>query len=170
MRIALNWWARHIDQMCTCGVKIKLPVKLFNTWQKKGQNFKLKKHVNWLIKTDEAGAYIDEPNLSTGSEVIETSFTVSPEFPSVSLISMIAPSPDWFVGVSSLNLCSNSAWVPEYKQALFVYDGGTDSGDRYAYATKETTTTPKETIKHLQNARFGISTEKPFGSITFRRQ
>ena len=42
MRIALNWWARHIDQMCTCGVKIKLPVKLFNTWQKKVRTLSLR--------------------------------------------------------------------------------------------------------------------------------
>jgi hypothetical protein len=33
--------------------------------------------------------------------------------PLVTLVSMLAPSPDWFVGVSALSLRANRAWIPQ---------------------------------------------------------
>ena len=38
-----------------------------------------------------------------------TSFETSSAFPLVTLVTMIAPSPDWFVGVSGLNLRDGNA-------------------------------------------------------------
>jgi hypothetical protein len=41
---------------------------------------------------------------------------------------MIAPSPDWFVGVTRLDLRNGDTWVPQLTVDLFGYDAGTDSG------------------------------------------
>jgi hypothetical protein len=46
----------------------------------------------------------------------------------VTLCSMVAPSPDWFVAVESLNMVENGDWVREKSVDLFPYDAGTDSG------------------------------------------
>jgi len=42
---------------------------------------------------------------------------------------MIADSPDWFIGLSGLNLYANKRWVADTTVQLFVYDAGTENGD-----------------------------------------
>lgn len=49
----------------------------------------------------------------------------------VSFYTMIAPSPDWFVGVGSVPLCQNGHWVPRYERPLMAYDAGTDEGPTF---------------------------------------
>ena len=67
--------------------------------------------------------------LSPGS--VELTFDVNVDFPLVTLVSMVAPSPDWFVGVSSLSLLEEGSWVSSLAVQLFAYDAGTDSGVIY---------------------------------------
>lgn len=58
-------------------------------------------------------------------------FDVTVEFPRLTLVSMLGPSPDLFVGVSSLPLvvegANGEAWVDEIVIDLVPYDGGTRS-------------------------------------------
>lgn len=50
----------------------------------------------------------------------------------VSLAAKLAPSPDWFVGVSALELCNvNCTWRTSITLPLYPYDAGTDSGISY---------------------------------------
>jgi hypothetical protein len=58
-------------------------------------------------------------------------FTLSEEFSRVTLVTMVAPSPDWFVGVSGLDLRSAGTWAEELVVELWPYDAGTDSGPNY---------------------------------------
>lgn len=48
--------------------------------------------------------------------------------PLVSLMVKIIPSPDWFVGISGLNLCSKGKWRRKAVFKLFPVDAGTDKG------------------------------------------
>ena len=62
--------------------------------------------------------------------------TISEAYPLVTFLSMIAPSPDWFIGVNSETLRSgnnslNNGWKDTYSMNLFVYDAGTDDGTDY---------------------------------------
>jgi len=41
---------------------------------------------------------------------------------------MLAPSPDWFVGVHGLSLLDNGGWIESQTVSLDVYDAGTDDG------------------------------------------
>lgn len=67
--------------------------------------------------------------------------------PLVSLVSMIAPSPDWFVGVHDLNLCNGSTWIESHMQDLFPYDAGTDSGLTFTATNQKSI--PQERIHRL---------------------
>ncbi|MEM7201053.1 MAG: spondin domain-containing protein [Planctomycetota bacterium] len=58
-------------------------------------------------------------------------FTVWAEFSHITLVSMLAPSPDWFVGVGGLNLRPGGVWADELEVPLELYDSGTDSGVWY---------------------------------------
>ncbi|CAD5214180.1 unnamed protein product [Bursaphelenchus xylophilus] len=49
-----------------------------------------------------------------------------------SLAAMFGPSPDWFVGVSGINLClPDCTWVEERAFDMLPYDAGTDNGPTY---------------------------------------
>jgi spondin-1 len=62
---------------------------------------------------------------------------------------MIYPSPDWFVGVSGLELClANGSWVEQKILNLYPYDAGTDSGP--TYISPDQPTIPKEAIRRIK--------------------
>ena len=80
---------------------------------------------------------------------------VTPERPLVTLVSMLAPSPDWFVGTRGLDLRDGAGgWLPEATVELFVYDAGTDSGPSYTSANADTN--PAEPIARLEVAPFVV--------------
>jgi hypothetical protein len=59
-------------------------------------------------------------------------FSASRDHPLVTLVSMIAPSPDWFVGVTKLSLLDDSnQWKETLTVQLYPYDAGTDDGVDY---------------------------------------
>lgn len=59
---------------------------------------------------------------------------------------MIAPSPDWFIGLSGLNLFANKKWMTDTTVQLFVYDAGTEDG--YVFGYNNLPTNPQQPI-HL---------------------
>lgn len=90
------------------------------------------------------------------------------DFPLVTLVSMIAPSPDWFVGVDSLNMIEAGQWVTNKVVTLFGKDAGTDSG--VSFLSPDQVTVPRGVVTQftgfpaIQN---GVIV--PFGSFTFTR-
>lgn len=61
-----------------------------------------------------------------GSAVAE--FESSRDYSLVTLVSMIAPSPDWFVGVSSVPLFQDGQWLSSRRIDLDPWDAGSDGG------------------------------------------
>lgn len=50
----------------------------------------------------------------------------------MSLVASVVPSPDWFVGVSKYELCTESgSWLESAIYDLYPWDAGTDSGITY---------------------------------------
>ena len=95
-------------------------------------------------------------------------FEVSSSHPLVSLVSMIAPSPDWFVGVRGASLWSDGDWVESRTDTLFVYDAGTDSGSNYTSPNADTD--PAEPIERIEASPFLVGdTVVPVGVFTFTR-
>ena len=74
-------------------------------------------------------------------------FTAHSTHSLLSLVSMIAPSPDWFVGVHGFDLQANGMWVDEVTLTLDPYDAGTDNGTTYTSANADTS--PKDPISRL---------------------
>ncbi|XP_029658483.1 spondin-1-like [Octopus sinensis] len=68
------------------------------------------------------------PAIGKGFGQSQGSMFVDSVHPLVSFIVKIIPSPDWFVGVSSLNLCSKKKWKKKVIMKLFPVDAGTDIG------------------------------------------
>jgi hypothetical protein len=64
-------------------------------------------------------------------ETSTDSFLVSGYQSLVSVVSMIAPSPDWFVGLHGVETCVNQKFVQVMNITAHLYDAGTDSGTTY---------------------------------------
>jgi hypothetical protein len=115
-----------------------------------------------------AGAFASDGVLSGGNipsspGSVEITFDVDVDFPLVTLVSMIAPSPDWFVGVSSLSLLEEGSWASTIVVQLFAYDAGTDSG--VIYTSGDQPTDPRANISRITESPFDVAT--PLGTFTF---
>ena len=73
---------------------------------------------------------------------VDLEFEVTSAFPFVTLVTMVAPSPDWFVGVHDLPLIEAGDWVAERRITLPPYDAGTDSGT--TYVSRDLDTRPRQ--------------------------
>ncbi len=101
--------------------------------------------------------------------VVSLDFDISLDYPGVSLVSMLAPSPDWFVGVSDLSLLEDGDWIDELVIELDPYDAGTDSGASFDSPDRDTA--PREPIAHITTPPLASNgTVAPVGTFTFRRQ
>jgi hypothetical protein len=81
---------------------------------------------------------------------------------------MIAPSPDWFVGVDSLNLIENGEWVTNKIVTLYGRDAGTDSG--ITFTSPDQVTVPRGVVTAFTGfpaLQEGVIV--PFGTFTFTR-
>ena len=78
---------------------------------------------------------------------VSLEFDVSQRFSLVTLVSMIAPSPDWFVGVSGLPLFENGQWIDERRVELVPWDAGTDSGS--SFFSPDQVTSPQAPISRI---------------------
>lgn len=107
--------------------------------------------------------------ISPGQASVE--FNVSSSYPLVTVVTMIAPSPDWFVGVHGQTLLrADGTFADSVVVDLAAYDAGTDNGSRFTSANDDSqppqpidlvTTDPLDT-----DFEFGL----PFlGQFTFER-
>lgn len=91
-------------------------------------------------------------------------FEVLPEFPLVSMAAMLAPSPDWFIGVSGVSLRNGDSWIDTVTLDLFATDAGTERNGGWIY--NGPAESPQRRIRLITGAPFfGI----PVGAITFER-
>lgn len=105
---------------------------------------------------------------SPGSTSLNFPQAMRRDFPLVTLVSMIAPSPDWFVGVDSLSLIENEEWVSTKTVTLYGFDAGTDSGS--SYASQDLVTTPRGVITRFSGFPALVNGAiVPFGTFTFTR-
>lgn len=77
------------------------------------------------------------------TEVYTVTVEVNDTFNLVSLLTMIAPSPDWCVGASRVNFCSRQCgFIGNTTMDLFLWDAGTKAGptEQYSYSGTATST------------------------------
>ncbi len=87
--------------------------------------------VDTAIANGYAGSAISGGGISTSPGSVSVEFTVSQTYPEITLVTMVAPSPDWFVGIHNYSLLENGDFINSRTVELAVYDAGTDGGLRY---------------------------------------
>ena len=104
-----------------------------------------------------------------GSPTVTATFEieVTNDHPLFTLLSMIGPSPDWFVGVSGLSLLDTQGqWLSEYEVDLFPYDAGTEDGEGFSLINSPTS--PQGTIMSIRG--MGKFSDEPMAMLTFDLQ
>ena len=83
----------------------------------------------------------------------------------ISLVTMLAPSPDWFVGFADRATFVDGQWIDSVTFPLGNYDAGTDSGSSFTSANANTR--PQQSISSPDDATFAsAAAQNPFGTVT----
>ena len=100
---------------------------------------------------------------ATESSTFE-SVVLTANHPRVTLLSMIAPSPDWFVGVFGLSLLdAEGGWIEALTVDLHPWDAGTEEGEEFSFDNPATV--PQGTIASLRGS--DNFADVPMATLTF---
>lgn len=131
-----------------------------------GRHNPLDAEIKGAMEAGTVGALIESGPVKPVPGQVEASFNIDDTHPMVSLVAMIAPSPDWFTGVS-VNLRENGQWLAEKTVTVYAWDAGTDIGS--TYQAPDANSREKviiNTAPHFQTA----GKLMPVGTFTFVRQ
>ena len=134
----------------------------------RGLTTTLSAEISAAIASGHAEQVFTGGNIGASPGVATAEFDISQAFPLVTLVSMIAPSPDWFVGISSEPLFEKNAWVDERRYELVPWDAGTDSGA--TFASPDLVTAPRVLITRIVTPPLSPGGRvTPLGTFTFTR-
>lgn len=133
-----------------------------------GGTSKITQELNALISSGFAYEIINGSGLGSGPGTITVNdVNVDSGFPNISLLTMIAPSPDWIASISNLKLTDASDnWIPSISVDVYATDAGTDGGS--TYSSNNNNTNPRVAIRSLQNV--SPFSNQIIGTFTFTLQ
>lgn len=91
----------------------------------------LRGEVNNHIDAGSADQFLELGGIALSPGTRTGTISVDADYPLLSLVTMIAPSPDWFVGIHDVDLRPGGIWARELIFELDPYDSGTDAGINY---------------------------------------
>lgn len=94
---------------------------------------------------------------------------VNASYPLVSLVAMIAPSPDWFAGVTDVNLMEPTGWATSRTVQVHAWDSGGDDGTTYKASDKDNNP-KKPTTKAMSRHFVTNGAPVPVATVTFTRK
>ena len=134
-----------------------------------GKHSPLDTEIRAAIDQGNALMMFETGGLKNWKDSMVTTVRVDRGHPLVSVVNMIAPSPDWFTGAASVNLLENGAWVARRTLTLPAYDSGGDDGT--TYKAKDRDTNPKKVTKRATTRHFVVHGRvRPVATVTFVRK
>ena len=92
----------------------------------------LEEEIKTKIQKNTAKKYFVGKTISSTGETNIPNVRISKTHSLVSFVSMIAPSPDWFVSIKNVALFENEAWVENKEIEVNAYDAGTELGNSFS--------------------------------------
>lgn len=155
----VHFWAE--DETASEGIRLMA---------ERGQQATLVSEIQAVVPSGKALFTMTATGLNSPAQrIITFPRATTRDFPLLTLCSMVAPSPDWFVGVNGLSLVGpDGEWIAEQTVALHGYDAGTDSGA--TFTSPDLATQPRSVVKRFTDYPELIDGELvPFGTFTIRR-
>lgn len=87
--------------------------------------------------------------ITTGQGMTSMKFFADGNNSRVSLIMKIVPSPDWFIGLDSYDLCQDGHWINSAVLKVYPMDAGTDDG--FTFTSPNWKSEPLHKIKLITN-------------------
>jgi len=122
-----------------------------------GNTSPLSDEIDTKIANGEGYFKIIGSGLDSGTGEISVDLVVNESNPAVTLSTMVAPSPDWYVAVININLLEDGSFVNEKVVDAHVYDAGTDDGE--TYKSENMPTDPQAPISVFVESPMGNGTE-----------
>ncbi len=133
-----------------------------------GKHDPLDDEIEAAIAAGNAVALTESDPLKDFTQTATADVMVDDAHPMVSLVAMIAPSPDWFAAVSDVNLMENGAWVAGKTVDVNAWDSGGDDGATYLADDKDTN--PKKPTGLNTSRHFTKGGQPmPVARVTFTR-
>ncbi|CAL4063337.1 unnamed protein product [Meganyctiphanes norvegica] len=129
----------HLDKRASEGLKL---------FAEKGQTDVLD------AESQGEGGIFDEfnaPPITQGVGETEAEFFMDGNHSRVSFISRVVPSPDWFIGVDSFNLCKDGKWLESVTLEVDPLDAGTDNG--FTFTSPNWPTVPQKPVSRITAQR-----------------
>ena len=116
-----------------------------------GSNSVIFGEINEAIGNGQMGQLLQRSGNVGPVETVDLTFVANSNFPLVSMLTMIAPSPDWFVGFHAVSLLDQDGlWRNKIELVLNSYDAGTEEGQNFSLSNPATV--PQEVIQALDIA------------------
>ncbi len=114
------------------------------------------------------GTIFELPRLDKVPGQMKAIVSATKEYPLLSFVTMLAPSPDWFTGLSDVPLVLDGKWTEAADFQLLAWDAGSDSGKTYVAPNADTQ--PRQSVRLVSTRHFlgrrGLIT---VGSVKLRR-
>ena len=145
-----------------------LPTPGLEKLSEEGKHSPLDQEIKDAIAAGKAGVLFETGPIRDAANSETVTFTVSSQFPMVSAVAMIAPSPDWFAGVADVNLMEGGQWVSSKSVDLSAYDSGGDDGTTYKASDKDND--PKKPTTTASAPHFVVNGSRPpVGRLVFTK-
>ena len=145
-----------------------LPTPGLEKLSEEGKHSPLDQEIKDAIAAGKAGALFETGPIRDASKTEMVTFTVSSQFPMVSAVAMIAPSPDWFAGAANVNLMEGGQWVSTKTVDLSAYDSGGDDGTTYKASDMDNN--PKKPTTMASDPHFVVNGNRPpVGRLVFTK-
>jgi hypothetical protein len=134
----------------------------------RGAHSPLDSEIKAAVAKGDAGALFESEALFNLPGSIKAEFNADERYPYVSAVAMVAPSPDWFTGVSTVPLMQEGKWIDQVTLTLWTWDAGTDHGTTYKAADADAH--PRQSVRLNAAPQFRMTDQvKPVGTVTIRR-
>lgn len=130
-----------------------------------GSTEKLTDEFTTKIEANEGLKNIIGNGLGSGVGELSVTLDVNEKFSSITLATMLAPSPDWYVAIINQNLLENGEFIDEKTVDALTYDAGTDSGENFT--SSNAPTVPKVPISVINTPPIGNG--KTIATVKFEK-
>lgn len=127
----------------------------------RGDNRALRTEINALIGQGRAFQLLDGRAAFNSPGTATDTLRLSLTHPAATVVTMVAPSPDWFAALEAENLLGPDGWATTRRVPAIFYDAGTDSGPTY--------TAPDQPSTPAEPVRTAMPGAAPFGYFVLER-
>jgi len=116
-----------------------------------GRSNILKAEIDDGLRRERIGSLIEVPGIAVPGS-FSFQFATTAKHPLLSFVTMLAPSPDWFAGISDLSLMRDGEWIDSVGLPVWVWDSGTDFGESYLSPNQDAQ--PQQSVRLLSSRHF----------------